>query len=311
MEALSKLQESDIPAIIMPTASAFLPLLEKNRSQIEAVPRSTFKYGPTDRHQLDVYYPVSHDGSGKTPVLVWIYGGGFTSGDRRLEAPMDLGYACVGAYFARKGFVVVIPDYRLAPDFTFPSGAQDVRDATVWVIQHPEHLTTPTSPNPDVGGVFMMGHSAGAVHVFAALMLPQTPETAVLKSNVVGAILCAGAFNIRELSKDAVLYPVIVQHYNGEERVQEDEPMGLLRRADDATVAALPRLIVVEGEKEPSWLLTAGADFRDAIEARIGKRPEWIVAKHHNHISTNMALSTGEGEEWAESVIEWIKRGDR
>jgi acetyl esterase/lipase len=259
--------------------------------------------------QLDVYYPIAHDGSAKTPVLIWVYGGGFTSGDRQLPAPVDLLYGCVGAYFARQGFIVVIPDYRLAPEATFPSGAEDVRDAVVWAIRHPEHLTSPTSPNPDIEGIFMMGHSAGSAHVFTALMLPETPESAVLLPNVVGAILCAGPHHFRNLSKEDQIYPVIVQHWNGEEKVEDDNPMGLLRRADDAAIAALPRFVLVEGEKEPEWLLAAGADFRDALEARIGKRPDWIVAKDHNHVSTNMALSTGEGEEWAESVVGWIKHG--
>lgn len=259
--------------------------------------------------QLDIYYPIAHDGSAKTPVLIWVYGGGFTTGDRQLAAPLDLGYGCVGAYFARQGFVVVIPDYRLAPAATFPSAAEDVRDAAVWAIRHPEHLTTPASPNPDVGGIFMMGHSAGAVHVFTALILPETPNSAILRPSVAGAILCAGAYHFRGLSREADLYSAVVQHYNGEERLAEDDPMGLLGRADDATVAALPRIVLAEGEKEPLWLLSAGEDFRDAMEARVGKRPEWIVAKGHNHISTNMVLSTGEGEDWAEDVVEWIKRG--
>ena len=57
--------------------------------------------------QLDVYYPIAPSTSGKTQILVWVYGGGFITGARQMPAPMDLGYACVGAYFARRGFIVL------------------------------------------------------------------------------------------------------------------------------------------------------------------------------------------------------------
>lgn len=83
--------------------------------------------------------------------------------------------------------------------------------------------------------------------------------------------------------------------------------MGLLSKADDATVASLPGILTVEGEHEPQWLLTVGHDFRSALEARGRKRPELIVAKGHNHVSINLVLGTGECEEWAERVVQWMK----
>lgn len=224
-----------------------------------------------------------------------------------MAPPVDIAYACVGAYFARRGFVTVIPDYRLVPNATFPGAAEDVRDAAVWVIKHPEHLTTPNSPSPDVQNVFLMGHSAGAVHVFTALILPETPESAILRPSVAGAILCAGIYHFGWVAPEDDFYAVIVQHWNGADKIKDDEPMGLLRRADDATVASLPEMVFMEGENEPPWLLTNGEEFRQAIEARVGKRPDLIVAKGHNHLSTHIALGTGEGEEWVEELLLWIK----
>ncbi|KAF8074903.1 Alpha/Beta hydrolase protein [Lyophyllum atratum] len=306
METIAQFPSHEIPGIRHPTFDAFLPLLEKKRAEIQEIPRKTFKYGPLDRHHLDVYYPITRNASGKTQILVWVYGGGFNTGARQMAAPMDLGYACLGAYFARRGFVVVIPDYRLFPDAVFPGAAEDVRDAVLWIIRNPDHLTTPTSPNPDTNGIFMMGHSAGAVHVFSALVIPETAESAVLRPSIAGVVLCAGAHHFDALQREHETQGVVEQLYGGRVGVKEKEPLGLLRNATDATVASLPRMVLVVAENEPYWLHKASDDFEVALDAR-GKKPERIVAQGHNHISVNWALSTGQGEAWADDVIGWIK----
>ncbi|GLB41877.1 putative carboxylesterase family protein [Lyophyllum shimeji] len=305
METIAKFTSNEIPGIRRPTFDAFLPFLEEKRAQIQGIPRKAFKYGPTDRHHLDVYYPIgAPHASGKTPILFWVYGGGFTTGARRMAAPMDLGYACVGAFFARRGFLVIIPDYRLFPDAVFPGAVEDVRAAILWTIDNPAHLTTPSSPHPDTEQIFVMGHSAGATHVISALLLPSTPHE--WRARIAGAILCAGAHHFDALDPEHETQAVVEQLYGGKKGVKENEPMGLLRRADDATVAALPRMVLVVAENEPQWLHKASDDFAVALEARTGEKPSKIVARGHNHISVNWALSTGQGETWAEDVIAWI-----
>ena len=53
-----------------------------------------------------MYYPpvesVINPGK-KAPILVFVYGGGWASGDRVFPPPYDLGYTNVGAFFAKKG----------------------------------------------------------------------------------------------------------------------------------------------------------------------------------------------------------------
>ena len=51
-----------------------------------------------------MYYPDTKKVSGDSiPVLFFEYGGGFTSGDRKIAKPYDLGYANVGVFFAKRG----------------------------------------------------------------------------------------------------------------------------------------------------------------------------------------------------------------
>jgi acetyl esterase/lipase len=223
-----------------------------------------------------------------------------------MPAPVDLAYAMVGSYFARRGFVTVIPDYRLVPNARFPAQPEDVRDAILWTIKHPEHLTTSKSPNPDVQNLYLMGHSAGAANAFAATVLPDTEDSALLRPSIASMILCAGTHSFNAIPAGESLWEVLEQNWGGRAEIAANSSVGLLSSASDSVVASLPKVLVVEGEREPEWVLTAGREFRDVLEARTGKKVERIVAKGHNHLSYNWALGTGEGEEWAEEVVKWI-----
>jgi acetyl esterase len=57
---------------------------------------------------------------------------------------------------ARRGFVVVVPNYRLAPKHRFPAGSADAADALAWAVDHAERF------GADPGTVVLAGESAGA-----------------------------------------------------------------------------------------------------------------------------------------------------
>ncbi|KAG6836078.1 hypothetical protein H0H93_011621 [Arthromyces matolae] len=272
MEVIAQFKSTSPSEILKPTVAAFLPLLEANRSTIEEIPSKTFQYGPTARHQLDVYYPLTPSSGGKTRVLLWTYGGGFTSGDRRLPPPTDIAYANVGSFFARRGFIVVIADYRLAPGTNYPGAAEDIRDVALWVTKNAEKLITPATPEPDVEKIFMMGHSGGAVWIFTALALPGN-ESEELRSHVAGLILHAGALDYELLDKNHFFYTTVVTPlYGGVDSVEVSVPTGLLRNASDGLVATLPRTLLVIGEKDMDWMIKGTDDFAEIFEARKGEK---------------------------------------
>ncbi len=73
-------------------------------------------YGSEERQQLDLY----HAGNSTTarPGVVFLYGGAWLPGSK---AP----YLFVGEALGSKGFVGVIPNYRLFPDVKFPTFVED------------------------------------------------------------------------------------------------------------------------------------------------------------------------------------------
>lgn len=111
-------------------------------------------YAPGERHGIDVYAPV---GAQDAPVVVFLYGGAWESGDRGM-------YRFLGASFATAGVVCMVPDYRVWPDVGFPGFVQDAAQALAWARRNAgAHGGT-------AGRVVLMGHSAGA-HIATLLAL--------------------------------------------------------------------------------------------------------------------------------------------
>jgi len=110
-----------------------------------------FKAGP--RGRLDVW--TKPGTGGPRPVLVFFYGGGWAKGAREE-------YGFVAKAYAARGFVVVVPDYRLVPEVRFPSFLEDAAAAVRWtqdnIARH----------GGDPGRIVLAGHSAGA---YLAVML--------------------------------------------------------------------------------------------------------------------------------------------
>jgi acetyl esterase/lipase len=99
-----------------------------------------------ERQVLDVYSPK---GAKNLPVVFWIHGGGWQTGDK---SSVQLKPQA----FTDKGFVFVSTNYRLLPDVDMGTIIRDVAKSVRWVHDHAaEHGGDPER-------VFIMGHSAGA-----------------------------------------------------------------------------------------------------------------------------------------------------
>lgn len=83
------------------------------------------------------------------PILYYIHGGGFFAGHHGVvEEAMKL-------LVEKTGIVVYSVDYRLAPEYPYPTGHQDCFDGLLWVHQHAVTL----NGNPEM--IFIGGDSAG------------------------------------------------------------------------------------------------------------------------------------------------------
>ncbi len=99
-----------------------------------------------ERQVLDVYSPPQ---AKNLPVVFWIHGGGWQTGDKTSVQQKP-------QFFVDQGFVFVSTNYRLLPSVDMGTIVRDIAKSIHWVHDH----------IADYGGdpkrLFIMGHSAGA-----------------------------------------------------------------------------------------------------------------------------------------------------
>ena len=98
------------------------------------------------RQVLDVYSPP---GAKNLPVVFWIHGGGWQTGDKK-DVQLK------PQAFTDKGFVFVSTNYRLLPSVDMGTLIRDVAKAVRWTHEHIAEY------GGDPKRLLVMGHSAGA-----------------------------------------------------------------------------------------------------------------------------------------------------
>ena len=140
-------------------------------------------FGADPRLRLDVWTPARDAGATPLPVVVFFYGGGWVSGQRR-----DYGFA--GRAFAANGFIAIVPDYRLVPGVHFPAFVEDGALAIKWARDHAAEY------GGDPKRISLAGHSAGS-YIAAMLALDRHFLAAVgVDSKIVrAAALLSGPYD--------------------------------------------------------------------------------------------------------------------
>ncbi len=150
--------------------------------------------GGNARQQLDVYLPTDSAFTNKPrPVVVFFYGGAWQEGSRS-------DYLFVAEALTQRGYVVVVPDYRVYPEVKYPDFLQDGAAAVAWAATNADRY------GGDRSRIFLMGHSAGA-HIAAMLALDSTFLDAqkVPRTSVKGLIGLAGAYDFLPLTEPNVI----------------------------------------------------------------------------------------------------------
>lgn len=183
-------------------------------------------YGDGPRRTLDVYRPLAADGA---PVVVFFYGGSWQSGRKAI-------YRFVAKALARRGFVTVVPDYRVYPEVSYPGFIEDSAHAVRWASDNAARF------GGDPGKLFVMGHSAGAYNA-AMLALDRRWLAAVgldPNDDIAGLIGIAGPYDFLPLVDET-----LVTIFGGAERIETQPithvaagapPALLLTGARDKTV---------------------------------------------------------------------------
>jgi triacylglycerol lipase len=208
-------------------------------------------------------------------VVVFVHGGGFVGGDK--NRPGSLYHDNVAVWAVRRNLVGVTMTHRLAPEFGWPAGAEDVAAALGWVH------TNIGAHGGALDRVHLMGTSSGAVHAASFLARPEfhTPDG----PGVASASLLSGAYDLPSFDHDRL------RPYFGADprRYAELSPLrGLVE-------SPVPILYVV-AEFDPPAAQQQAAALVTAHTRCHGRWPAILRLAGHNHFTVTAHLNTPDDE---------------
>ncbi len=250
------------------------------------------EYDARQRLSLDAYLPRA--APAPAPVVVFFYGGTWRDGERGY-------YRFVGEALARRGVLVLVPDYRKAPAHPFPAFMEDAAAAAAWAKWHAAEL------GGDPQQVHLMGHSAGA-HMAALLATDARylARVGLRPRDFRSVIGLAGAYDflpireykVRQVFPDPARWPetqpvnfvdgdeppFLLMHGQSDRRVWRSNSIGLAQRLRSAGVPVLLQLFprtghvaLVNGFRSPR--------FSPALEATM----DWLQGGEAATIAAAMA----------------------
>lgn len=232
------------------------------------------RYGEAHKKQhLDLYRPKDRNDA---PVLMFVHGGAWMSGDRKW-------YIEFGKKFAKKGLITAVVSYRLSPAVKHPSHIEDVAKAFAW-------LKKKFASNK----IYVMGHSAGG-HLVALL----TTNEKYLKAegcaigDVAGVVGVSGVYHILPDAK------MLVEVFTEDPETRKDaSPAEFVREG-------LPRFLLFYASKEMALLDTSAREFHKALE---GKKVETQLHEisERDHISIIVKCG-GDACEMTKRILEFVR----
>jgi arylformamidase len=267
--SLEALGSAITPAMLQGTIALFAGVALRPDPAFCKVVRDV-AYGADARQCLDIFSPVAS--TIRRPVLIFVHGGGFVSGDKGgPEAPF---YNNIGAWAARAGFVGITMSYRLAPAAPWPAGSEDVASAVSWARAHADELGV------DAAAIFVMGQSAGAAHVAGFVADPRHAQAL----GVAGAILFSGIYDLTRLS-----------HSPREEAYYGRDPGRFAEQSSLRALAstAIPCLFSI-AEFDPEPFQQQAGHVVAATVGLHGRLPRMLYFAGHNHLSPTLEIGSAE-----------------
>ena len=226
-------------------------------------------YGPEEGHRLRVYEGNNRNSPGMgAPVILLVHGGGFSRGNlSNLEH--------FATHLAGLGFIAVNMTYPLAPEHTWPSGAEAVHSAVEWIHDNIGDYRGNTAQ------IYVYGHSAGGNHVANYVFRPSLSSTS--GDRVAGAILGSPALQLPDAPDGAgsAYYDV------------EGRTLAEMRVLDNIESGSIPVLITV-AEFDPRNFHRTSARLLTQLIEDFDAQPRLRQIPGHGHISYVSAVGTGD-----------------
>ena len=155
--------------------------------------------------RLDLYLP---EGQGPFPLIVWVHGGGWTSGNKSLSADSPQ------IRQTTRGYAVASINYRLSQEAKFPAQIEDCKAAVRWLRAHATQYNLDSSRiaawGSSAGGhlVALMGTSAGVND------LEGDEGNLDYSSRVQAVVDWFGPIDLLKMSEDSLPFPCNLIDHN-------------------------------------------------------------------------------------------------
>lgn len=245
------------------------------------------------KHRLDLFRPK---GKKRYPVVVFIHGGYWTSGDKEYYQAFTGLYANVGVALARNGIGAAVISYRLAPTVKFEELLDDVIAAIRWTQD------TIADYDGDGNRIYLMGHSAGGQ--LAALLVAEGAKlkaAGIHLSRIKGYVLLSAIYDIEDMAKsnDAAFNEQVTGVVFGK------DPSAYPRWSPVAHFRlGMPRTLMLTAERDFPYLRTQEERARLKLE-ELHARPQAYVIPGYTHM--DMVLKLGrDRDEVLRRILEFI-----
>ncbi|MCX6093472.1 MAG: alpha/beta hydrolase fold domain-containing protein [Candidatus Bipolaricaulota bacterium] len=218
--------------------------------------------------KLDLFLPAS---AGLHPAIVFVHGGGWTSGDKSM-------WELEAQRFADEGYVGISINYRLAPAYPFPAAVEDCKAAVRWLRAHAAELDV------DPERIGAMGGSAGG-HLVAMLGvtdgsegLEGTSGDLSLSSRVQAVVDYYGPTDLTVFGQTPD--PAILAFLDG---TCAQEPLACWQASPIKYASSDdPPFLIVHGTNDARVPFQQSVAFRDALQA-VGVEVEFLALEGAGH----------------------------
>jgi acetyl esterase/lipase len=216
---------------------------------------------------LDLYLPAAR-AAGGAPVIIYVHGGGWTSGHTRHSGAFE-NWPGVLASVAGRGYVVASLNYRLSAEAPFPAAEQDVKSAVRWLRANAARFGIDKRRIGIWGGSAggQLAALAGTSCGVSALDPRVADATGPIESDCVQAVVAwYGVFDFTPLASNTVAPAPVARYLGCEKGACNDEQIALaspIRHIDRGD----PPFLLVHGALDKTVVLSQSEKFHAALQA--------------------------------------------
>lgn len=241
---------------------------------------------------LDLYVPAAQV-SGGAPVIIYVHGGGWTSGHTRHSGAFE-NWPGVLASLAGRGYVVASLNYRLSGEAPSPAAERDIKSAVRWLRVNAARFGIDKRRIGIWGGSAggQLAALAGTSCGVAALEPPVVDTQAPIESDCVQAVVTwYGVFDLAPIAKNVTAPPPVARYLGCDSGTCSDDKIALasaIRYVDRSD----PPFLLIHGALDKTVAVTQSEKFHAALQASAVKSQLLVLPDvDHSFVGSSAELT--------------------